>query len=182
VPERHFGCTRRDDFSLTFHGMEIRIRAAGPADLNHILRHRRAMFAEMGFRDEAVLGNVEERSREYFSEALQNGMYRAWLAEDLKGQVVAGGGIVISRWPGYPGENRAEKAWILNMYTDPAARRHGIAKRLLDVMIEWCRTRGLSMVSLHASAAGRTLYESVGFRSTNEMMLTIPLAPPGQIQ
>jgi hypothetical protein len=54
--------------------MEIQIRAARLADLKHILHHRRSMFEEMGFRDGAVLDNVEDRSREYFGEALQNGM------------------------------------------------------------------------------------------------------------
>ena len=116
--------------------MEIHIRKAGVEDLKHILHHRRAMFEEMGFRDTAVLDRVEELSREYFSEALQIGTYKAWLAEELNGQIVGGGGIVVADWPGYPGENHAERAWILNMYTEPGARRRGVAKQLLEVMIE----------------------------------------------
>ncbi len=65
------------------------------------------------------------------------------------------------------------RAWILNMYTEPGARRCGVAKRLLEVMIEWCRTKGFSAVSLHASTAGRPLYETAGFHQTNEMMLKL---------
>src|SRR5258707_9040490 len=91
----------------------------------------------------------------------------------LDGQIVGGGGIVIADWPGYPGENHAARAWILNMYTEPGARRCGVAKRLLEVMIEWCRTKGFSAVSLHASTAGRPLYETAGFQQTNEMMLKL---------
>jgi len=153
--------------------MEIHIRKAGVEDLKHILHHRRAMFDEMGFRDTAVLNRVEDLSREYFSEGLQIGTYRGWLAEGSNGQIVGGGGIVIADWPGYPGENHAARAWILNMYTEPGARRCGVAKRLLEVMIEWCRTKGFSAVSLHASSAGRPLYEKVGFQQTNEMMLKL---------
>src|SRR5271155_5935401 len=128
--------------------MDIRIRVAGAEDLVHVVRHRRAMFEEMGFRDAAVLDGVEELSREYFGEGLRTGGYGAWLAEDFNGQVVGGGGIVIANWPGYPGESRAERAWILNMYTEPGARRCGIAKRLLEVMIEWCRSQGFRAISL----------------------------------
>jgi GNAT superfamily N-acetyltransferase len=153
--------------------MEIHIRKAGLEDLNHLLHHRRAMFEEMGFRDTTVLARMEDLSRQYFSQALPAGTYSAWLAQQSSGQIVAGGGIVIADWPGYPGENRAERAWILNMYTEPEARRSGVAKRLLDVMIEWCRTMGFSAVSLHASSAGRSLYETAGFQPTNEMTLKL---------
>ena len=131
------------------------------------------MFAEMGFRDAAVLDRVEDLSREYFSEALRIGTYRGWLAEELTGQIVGGGGIVVAAWPGYPVENHAERVWILNMYTEPGARHCGVAKRLLEVMIEWCRIKGFRSVSLHASSAGRPLYETVGFQQTNEMVLKL---------
>jgi len=153
--------------------MEIHVRKADVGDLKHILHHRRAMFEEMGFRDNAVLDRVVDLSREYFSDALRTGTYRAWLAEELNGQVVGGGGIVIADWPGYPGENHAQRAWILNMYTEPGARRCGVAKQLLEVMIEWCRIKGFSAISLHASSVGRPLYERVGFPQTNEMLLKL---------
>lgn len=153
--------------------MEISIRKACVEDLKHILHHRLAMFEEMGFRDAAVLDCVETASRAYFTEALQAGTYLGWMAEDSQGQVVGGGGIVVADWPGYPGENRAKRAWILNMYTEPGARRFGVARRLMQEMIEWCRREGYGSVSLHASGAGRPLYESIGFQLTNEMSLKL---------
>jgi GNAT superfamily N-acetyltransferase len=153
--------------------MEIPIRPAHHGDLMHIVHHRRAMFEEMGYRDHAVLDQVDQSSREYFGEALRTGAYKAWLAEDPSGRVLAGGGIVIADWPGYPGESLAKRAWILNMYTEPEARRRGIAKKLLEAIIDWCRTAGFRTVSLHASPAGRPLYEFAGFQQTNEMRLTL---------
>jgi GNAT superfamily N-acetyltransferase len=153
--------------------MEIRIRTAGVEDLQHILHHRRAMFEEIGYRDDAVLESVDKFSRVYFDNALRSGKYRGWLAEESNGEIVGGGGIVLADWPGYPGENRAERAWILNMYTEPGARRRGVAKRLMEAMIEWCRANGFSAVSLHASSAGRPLYETIGFQQTNEMKLEL---------
>ena len=153
--------------------MEIRIRQAGAADLRHILHHRLAMFEEMGFRDAAVLDRVEAVSREYFTEALRAGTYLGWMAEDSNRRVVGGGGIVVAEWPGYPGENHAKRAWILNMYAEPGARRVGVARRLMEAMIEWCRDEGYGSVSLHASAAGRPLYENMGFQPTNEMTLKL---------
>ena len=153
--------------------MEIRIRKACSEDLEHILHHRVAMFEEMGYRDAATLERVEAVSREYFRGALRRGRYLGWLAEKSDGQVVGGGGIVVTAWPGYPGENHAKRAWILNMYTEPEARRCGVARNLLQAMIAWCRREGYAAVSLHASAAGRPLYESLGFQRTNEMSLKL---------
>lgn len=153
--------------------MEIKIRRACAADLKHILHHRLAMFEEMGFRDAAVLSQVEAVSREYFAEALRAETYLGWIAEDSGGQVVGGGGIVVADWPGFPGEERPKRAWILNMYTEPRARRHGVAKRLMQAMIERCRSEGYGSVSLHASELGRPLYESMGFKATNEMSFKI---------
>lgn len=141
--------------------------------MKHILHHRLAMFEEMGFRDAEVLDRVEAVSREYFTEALRAGTYLGWMAEDSNGQVVGGGGIVVASWPGFPGENHAKRAWILNMYTEPGARRCGVARRLMQAMVEWCRCEGYGTVSLHASAAGRPLYGGMGFQPTNEMSLKL---------
>lgn len=153
--------------------MEIKIRRACAGDLEYILHHRLAMFEEMGFVDASVLGQVEAVSRQYFTEALRVGTYLGWIAEDSDGQVVGGGGIVVADWPGCPGENHAKRTLILNMYTEPRARRRGVAKRLMEAMIEWCRREGYGSVSLHASTAGRPLYESMGFQLTNEMSLKL---------
>ena len=153
--------------------MEFHIRTADVEDLKHIIHHRRAMFEEMGFLETAVLAQVQDLSEKYFSEALRKDTYRGWLAEDLNRQVVGGGGIVVADWPGYPGEHHAQRVWILNMYTEPAARRCGVATRLLEAMVTWCRTNKFSAVSLHASSAGRALYQAMGFEQTNEMVLKL---------
>jgi GNAT superfamily N-acetyltransferase len=153
--------------------METMIREATIDDLHYIVVHRRAMFEEMGFRDPAVLNQVEKSSRDYFREVLRLGTYKAWLAGDSNGRIIGGGGIVIAAWPGYPGENQARRAWILNMYTEPESRHRGVAKQILKTLLDWCRAEGFSAISLHASPTGRPIYEAAGFQSTNEMRLAL---------
>ena len=63
------------------------------------------------------------------------------------------------------------RALVLNVYTEPEFRRQGIARRMMETVIAWCREQGLRSVSLHASDFGRALYEDLGFRQTNEMRL-----------
>ena len=80
---------------------------------------------------------------------------------------------MISPWPSHPYDGQCRRATILNMYTDPRYRRQGIAGRLMQTMIDWCREEKFVHVTLHASDKGRPLYESLGFEATNEMRLKL---------
>jgi GNAT superfamily N-acetyltransferase len=138
------------------------------------------MFEDMKQGTAAELDRADERAREYFESALRAGTYKGWLAEDVKdvdegakARVVAGGGMVIVPWAGYPGDKHAARVWIVNMYTEPHARRRGLAKKFVGIMTEWCRAEGFGSVSLHASDAGRLVYEPLGFQPSNEMKLSL---------
>ena len=74
-------------------------------------------------------------------------------------------------WPGSPDFPAAHRGWILNVYTEPGFRHRGIARRIMDTIVAWCRSEGFAHVSLHASQYGRRLYENMGFQPTNEMRL-----------
>jgi GNAT superfamily N-acetyltransferase len=130
------------------------------------------MYEDMDYKDPQALAAMISTSRPYVSEAMANGSFRGWLAV-VGTQVVAGGGIVISPWPSHPDDTQCRKATILNVYTEPAHRRKGIARRLMLTMIDWCREEGFHSVTLHASKDGRALYEALGFQPTNEMRLTL---------
>jgi GNAT superfamily N-acetyltransferase len=149
-----------------------RIRPAGPEDLPVVLEHRKRMFEGMGYTDEAALDAVNESSAPLLGRGLADGSYRGWLI--LSGEtVVAGGGIVILDFQAHPIDPRPRRAFVVNMYTDPAHRRQGLARRLMETMIAWARDAGHATLYLHASDEGRGLYESLGFSTTNEMRLML---------
>lgn len=150
----------------------IAIRSATSADIEVILRHRRGMYEDMGETDAAALAGMVATSRAYLIQALASGSCRAWLA-DAAECVVGGGLVLISPWLSHPFDQRCQKVSILNMYVDPEYRRRGIARQLMLTMVEWCRKEGFVQVDLHASKAGRPLYESLGFQPTTEMRLKI---------
>ena len=129
------------------------------------------MYAAMGHTDTGMLDEVQRISEIYFRGAIPAGRYRGWVAETGDGRVAGGGGIVINDWPAHPRETMPQRVWILNMYVEPEFRRRGVARRLMEAMLEWCREAGYKNVSLHASQEGRPLYESMGFVPTNEMRL-----------
>jgi GNAT superfamily N-acetyltransferase len=152
---------------------EIRIREAGPGDIAQILHHRRAMFWDMGNHDEEAHRLMLVNSEAFLRDAMPRGRYRGWLAETADGQVVAGAGVTILDWPGSPGDPAPCRAWVQNVYTEPAFRRRGLARLLMERAVEWCRAEGMANLSLHASEFGRPLYESLGFLPTNEMRLRL---------
>jgi GNAT superfamily N-acetyltransferase len=151
----------------------IDFRTATTDDCAVILHHRRSMFEDMQEGTAEDLDRMIEATAPWLAQALADGSYRGWLAHDAQGRVVAGGGILASSWPAGPRDPLTRRAIILNVYTEPEARRQGIASRLMLLMIQWLKDQGFSSVALHASDAGRHLYETLGFQPTNEMRLTI---------
>src|SRR5262249_22471326 len=99
----------------------------------------------------------------------------AWLIE-LDGAVVAGGGLIFHRLLPRPDQiDGGFEAHILNMYTEQAHRRRGLARQIMTAMLDWCQMQGIKRVSLHASDYGRPLYESLGFKQPTERRFkTVP--------
>jgi GNAT superfamily N-acetyltransferase len=151
----------------------LTIREATAGDVDVVMHHRRSMFADMGNRDPTALDAMDASSRPIFARALADGSYRGWLVEDAGGRVVAGGGIIRLPYHSSPRDPDPRRAWIVNMYTEPEYRRQGLARRLMEAMIEWCRGQRMANVFLHASDEGRPLYEALGFTPTNEMRLPL---------
>ena len=50
------------------------------------------------------------------------------------------------------------KAYLMNLYTAPQYRRQGIATRILTRLVEDAHRRGVTAISLEATAIGRPLY------------------------
>jgi len=148
------------------------IREATLQDIPEILRQRRRMYLDMNYEDSPALAGMLASCEPYLSQAMANGSFRNWQA--LRGGRVAGGGaILISPWPSHPYDLECRRATILNVYVYPEFRRQGLARRLMEAMIDWCREKKFAAVYLHASKDGEHLYESLGFQVSNEMKLKL---------
>ena len=108
------------------------------------------------------MSEVEATSREYYREALADGSHTAYLAFD-DGAFVGAGGVSYYRVMPTFHNPSGRKAYIMNMYVRPACRRRGVATRMLDLLVEDAKRRGIQCISLEATDAGRPLYEKYGF-------------------
>jgi GNAT superfamily N-acetyltransferase len=153
---------------------DYRVRLATLADSDVLVRHRIGMFTEMGvLLDVKVL---DPAFRAWLAEMMPAGTYRAWLVEAGEGEVVGGGGITILPWPPGPRYVGDRLAFVYNVYTEPAHRRRGLARLIMDTIHAWCRDEGITSMALNASRDGKPLYESMGYAESPSPMMFFPLS------
>lgn len=64
-----------------------------------------------------------------------------------------------------------ERAHIMNVYTRKNYRRQGIAFQMIEMLITEAKQKGVSEISLDATALGRPLYKKCGFLDSEEGMV-----------
>ena len=148
------------------------IRCASTADLETLVEHRRAMFQDMGYNDQAAMRAMSQKFRAWLLEHMNAGDYLAWLASAPDGATAAGTGLWLMDWPPHM-IGRGRRGYILIVYTCANFRRRGLARVLMQAALDWCKHNGIDTIILHASPSGRSLYESLGFAATNEMRLRL---------
>jgi GNAT superfamily N-acetyltransferase len=145
------------------------IRPATLADIQTIVHHRYAMFAEMGLSGDYEA--MDERFAPWLRQTMRQQLYFGWVVETEAKDIVAGGGVGLLSRPPSPQDLNEQWAFVYNIYTEPAHRRQGLARRLMELIHQWCRQRGLKIVGLNASEFGRPLYETLGYRQSDTLML-----------
>jgi len=149
----------------------MNIRSATLDDMDAIVHHRRAMFLDMGYRDESALHAMSARFRPWLRGKMQAGEYLGWFALAADASIASGLGLWLMDWPPHMIGSGRLRGNILNVYTEPGHRRGGMARALMQIALEWCAANHVAVVILHSSDEGRGLYESLGFQPTNEMRL-----------
>jgi [ribosomal protein S18]-alanine N-acetyltransferase len=97
-------------------------------------------------------------TREMMGEELERPMARVWVLRPSPGAVVA---AFVSFW------QVANEIHILNVATDPGARRRGHARRLLRAVLDHARGDGVRLATLElrqSNHPARRLYSALGFR------------------
>lgn len=148
-------------------------RRATPADAELIARHRRRMFVDMGHPDDGAMEEAIRAFVPWVRHSLESGYYTGFLASQGE-EVVAGAGLMLLEWPPRTDSLQALRGYVLNVYTEPEHRGRGLARVLVGQALEHCRERGVRTVALHASEAGRRIYEGLGFSASNEMIWRAP--------
>jgi GNAT superfamily N-acetyltransferase len=138
------------------------------------------------FEDMDVLSRPDEKTgplarafRAWLEQAMAEGSYVAWLVEASNPgegvEIVSGGGATLIPWPPGPRYLGMRLAFVYNVYTEPAHRGRGLARKVMAAIHDFCRAEGIGSIALNASTVGRPLYESLGYRVTESPMMFLSL-------
>ena len=145
-------------------------RYATTDDMNLMIRSRMDTLRDVNGLDADYQFSEEflETSREYFREGDQSTV----LAIDNDRAVGCATMCYIDLMPTYAHPS-GRRAHLMNVWTNRNYRRQGIAEKLVTMLIEEARARGVSEISLDATEAGRPLYRKLGFKESGENMTMI---------
>jgi ribosomal protein S18 acetylase RimI-like enzyme len=148
----------------------MRIRRAGAHDLALVSRMRLAFLADhRGVEPSSFPPDFADRTRRFLELRHRSGNLQSWIAEEDR-RCVGIVSMLILDMPPRPDEPRTREGYVVNMYVDPADRGRGIGRALFDACIASAPEGGLRRVVLHATDAGRPLYETAGFRPNDDWM------------
>lgn len=142
--------------------MEYRI--ANVSDCNDLTRLRMQMRKERDadFREEMLYENTFQ----FFVRNIETGRHIAFICED-QGEIIATAGLSLFEMPPTTKLPNGKVAKLMNMYVVPDYRKQGIAKKMLEFVIDYAQKHSYHKVMLNASPMGEKLYQNFGFHLIN---------------
>lgn len=64
-----------------------------------------------------------------------------------------------------------KRAHLMNVYTNNSYRRQGVALRMVNMLIQEAKEKGVTEINLDATESGRPLYYKCGFTDSEECMV-----------
>jgi len=146
--------------------MNIVYRKLTEKDLDSFIRLRIAQLQEEGATEELDLSPA---LMDYYLRHLADGTFVSWLALDGD-RIIGTSGMSFVEKPPYFSCPTGKIGLLSSMYTDPNYRRRGIAKELLNRVVEEARSYGCGAVQITASDMGVLLYTDFGFVKNGNFM------------
>ena len=109
---------------------------------------------------------IENNLNIYFENHINKDDFIGMLGEH-NGRIVSAAYLIVLDYPIYPGLLNGKAGKIINVYTYPEYRRKGIAKKLMEKLINEANIKGIKSIDLESSEDGHELYKKLGFIDDN---------------
>jgi GNAT superfamily N-acetyltransferase len=106
--------------------------------------------------------NISKELFDYFNSAIEDKSFFAWVAV-LNEKIIATCGMSFGRKPPYFQNTSGMIGEVCNVFTEKEFRRQGLAKNLLQRIIDEAKERGVISIRVSASEVGKFLYKNFGF-------------------
>ncbi len=148
----------------------VTYKIATPDDMELMMSSRLEMLKVVNdlnytyeYSDEIVKG-----SREYF----EKGDHTTVLAMDGKRVIGCASICYMYIMPTFY-HPTGKRAHLMNVYTMKEWQRQGVAKKMVSMLIDEARKRGVTEISLDTTEEGRPLYKRLGFIESTEGMVLV---------
>lgn len=113
--------------------------------------------------------NLKPALQNYYKRHMTDGTFVSWLAMD-KDKIIGTSGMSFVEKPPYFGCPNGKIGLLSSIYTNPDYRRKGIAKELLNRVVEEAKKYGCGTIQITASDMGVKLYQAYGFVHNGNFM------------
>lgn len=132
------------------------------ADIDLLTELRIAYLKEdLGKLDEEDIKKIRRDLSDYFRRNLNENIFCYLIRE--KEEIVACAFLLVVEKPMSPAFITGKTGTVLNVYTNPAYRHKGYAKKIMNKLLSDAVVKNLSVVELKSTEDGYHLYKSVGF-------------------
>ncbi|WP_406404662.1 GNAT family N-acetyltransferase [Streptomyces sp. NBC_00879] len=134
-------------------------------DVAELVRLRALLFETLGgdfFNPSSAVGDWRDALAAVLKEQLTADAVRILVVRGDNGLAACGIGSIEQRLPG-PHLRNGRIGHVIGVVTDPAYRRRGHSRAIMQGLLDWFRERGVARVDLYASPDGEPLYRALGF-------------------
>ncbi len=146
--------------------MIIEYRRLTENELDIFIAMRINQLREEGAKEEI---DLKPALQDYYHRHMSDGTFVSWLALN-NDKIIATSGMSFVEKPPYFGCPNGRMGLLSSMFTNPKYRRQGIAKGLLDRVIEEAKVYGCGVIQITASDMGVKLYSAYGFIHNGNFM------------
>ena len=146
--------------------MNIEYRKLTEKELAIFVEMRIAQLREEGAKEDI---DLVPYLMDYYRRHMADGTFVSWLALDGD-RIIGTSGMSFVEKPPYFGCPTGKIGLLSSMFTNPNYRRMGIARELLDRVVNEARDYGCGTVQITASDMGVKLYKAYGFEYNENFM------------
>lgn len=148
---------------------DIKFRKMEMSDIPTVVKLRILQLKEEGATEDF---DITQNLTDYFRNHIQDSTFVSYLAID-NDKIIATSGMSFVEKPPYFSNPTGKIGLLSGMYTLKEYRRKGIAKKLLEMVINEAKEYGCGTVYITSSQQGSSLYENCGFKRNNNFFQII---------
>jgi GNAT superfamily N-acetyltransferase len=134
-----------------------------------LAKHRAAVWQEVGGWTVRDLAPQVPIWAEFFKTHVADGTYVAFIAEENSIAIASGALLIHLAMPRpYLVSDRAGR--VQSLFVEPAARRRGVARAIMEKLIHFADDAKLISLALRPSEDARGLYVDLGFQVADELI------------